>query len=76
MNDRATVAAGALGGAVLGAATTYLLLTGRGRHALSEVQPALHDVARALGDLCMTIDRLGAAVREGRRVSREIRSAS
>jgi len=76
MNDNLTVAAGALAGALLGAVAAHLLLTDRGRRMLHDVRPALDDLSRALQDVCMTIDRLGEAVREGRRVTREIRSAS
>lgn len=76
MHDRLTVAAGALAGAILGAAAAHLLLTERGRRTLHDVRPALDDLSHALHDACAAIDRLGAAVREGRRVTRELRSAS
>ncbi len=76
MNDRVTVAAGALAGAVVGAAAAHLLLTERGRLILHDVRPALADLSYALRDAGDALDRLASAVREGQRVAREIRSAS
>lgn len=74
MTERFSVAVGALAGGVLGAAAAHFLLTERGRQTLRQLRPALHELSGALQDCSVALERLGDALREGRRVTRELQS--
>lgn len=70
MNDNARVFAGAMAGALVGAAGAYLLLTARGRQILADVQPALADLSHAIHDFRMTLETFGQPTNNAPRVVR------
>ena len=59
MDDRTAVTAGALIGAVVGAAASYLFFTGRGRELRDRIQPAIDDLQREFGRFQGTIEQVG-----------------
>lgn len=75
MDDRATVTAGALIGAVVGAAASYLFFTERGRGLRDRIEPALEDLQREFGRFQGTIQQVGRMASEGARVVQEFSAA-
>ena len=76
MDDRMAVTAGALIGACLGAAASYLFLTDRGRSVLrDQMGPAFDDLQRELGRFRGTFEQVGRMASEGARVMQEFSSA-
>jgi len=71
-SDNARVFTGAMAGALVGGAAAYLLLTSRGRRTLADLQPALADLSHAAHDFRLTLEKLGQATEDGRRVVRDI----
>ncbi len=75
MNDRTAVTAGALVGAVVGAAASYLFFTGRGRELRDRIQPAIDDLQREFGRFQGTFEQVGRMASEGARALQEFSSA-
>ena len=75
MNDRTAVTAGALLGAVVGAAAGYLFLTTRGRTLRDRIEPAIEDLQREFKRFQGTIEQVGRMAGEGARVVQEFSSA-
>lgn len=75
MDERTAVAAGALIGAVVGAAATYLFFTERGRGLRNRIEPALEDLQREFGRFQGTIRQVGRMASEGARVVQEFSAA-
>ena len=75
MNDRTAVTAGALLGAVVGAAAGYLFLTSRGRTLRDRIEPAIEDLQREFKRFQGTIEQVGRMAGEGARVVQEFSSA-
>ena len=75
MDDRTAVTAGALIGAVVGAAASYLFFTHRGRELRDRILPAIDDLQREFGRFKGTIEQVGRMAGEGARVVQEFTSA-
>ena len=75
MNDRTVVTAGALIGAVVGAAASYLFFTDNGRVLRDRIEPTLADLEREFGRFRGTIEQVGRMAGEGARVVQEFTSA-
>ena len=75
MNDRTAVTAGALLGAVVGAAAGYLFLTSRGRTLRDRIEPAIEELQREFKRFQGTIEQVGRMAGEGARVVQEFSSA-
>ena len=75
MDDRTAVTAGALIGAVVGAAASYLFFTSRGRDLRDRIQPAIDDLQREFGRFQGTIEQVGRMASEGARAFQEFSSA-
>ena len=75
MNDRMAVTAGAMIGAVIGAAASYLFFTERGRGLRDRFEPAIADLQREFGRFQGTIEQVGRMASEGARVVQEFSSA-
>ena len=75
MNDRTVVTAGALLGAVVGAAASYLFFTEGGRTLRDRIEPMMGDLEREFGRFRGTIEQVGRMAGEGARVVQEFTSA-
>ena len=75
MNDRMAVTAGAMIGAVIGAAASYLFFTERGRGLRDRFEPAIADLQREFGRFQGTIEQVGRMANEGARVFQEFTAA-
>lgn len=75
MDDRTAVTAGALIGAVVGAAAGYLFLTNRGRTLRDRIEPAIEDLQREFKRFQGTIEQVGRMAGDGARVVQEFSSA-
>jgi gas vesicle protein len=75
VDDRTAVTAGALIGAVVGAAASYLFFTERGRVLRDRIEPALEDLQREFGRFQGTIQQVGRMANEGARVVQEFSAA-
>jgi gas vesicle protein len=75
VDDRTAVTAGALIGAVVGAAASYLFFTERGRGLRDRIEPALEDLQREFGRFQGTIQQVGRMASEGARVVQEFSAA-
>ena len=75
MDDRTAITAGALIGAVVGAAASYLFFTERGRGLRDRIEPALEDLQREFGRFQGTIQQVGRMASEGARVVQEFSAA-
>jgi gas vesicle protein len=69
------VIAGAVVGAVIGAAATYLFYTDAGRQVRERFEPAVDDLRREFGRFQKTIEKLGAMANDGMRVVNEFNAA-
>ena len=75
MNDRMAVTAGAMIGAVVGAAASYLFFTERGRSLRDRFEPAIAELQREFGRFQGTIEQVGRMANEGARVFQEFTAA-
>ena len=75
VDDRTAVTAGALIGAVVGAAASYLFFTERGRSLRDRIEPALDDLQREFGRFQGTMQQVGRMASEGARVVQEFSAA-
>ena len=75
MDDRMAVTAGALIGAVVGAAAGYLFFTSRGRTLRDRIEPAIEDLQREFKRFQGTIEQVGRMAGDGARVVQEFSSA-
>ena len=75
MTDRRTVTAGALIGACVGAAASYLFFTDAGRTLRDRIEPTIADLEREFGRFRGTIEQMGRMAGEGARVVQEFSSA-
>lgn len=67
--------AGALVGALVGAATTYLFFTEGGRGYRERIEPAIDELRQEFGRFQKTIEKLGEMANEGMRVVNEFQAA-
>lgn len=75
MSERTAVTLGALVGAVVGAAASYLLFTEAGRAMRDRLGPALEDLQQEFSKFQGTIEQVGRVANEGMRVVQEFNAA-
>jgi len=75
VNESRVMAAGAIIGAVAGAAVSYLFFTDRGHQLRSKLEPAVDDLRREFGKFQGTIEKLGAMANDGIRAVNEFNAA-
>ena len=75
MNDSRAITAGALIGAVIGAAASYLFFTERGKHVRDRLEPAVEDLRNEFARFQKTVERLGAMANDGIRAVNEFNAA-
>jgi gas vesicle protein len=75
VNERTAVTAGALIGALVGAAASYLFFTDGGRQLRDRLEPAVGDLQREFGRFRGTIEQVGRMANEGMRVMQEFHTA-
>ena len=75
MNESRAIAAGAIVGAAVGAAATYLFFTERGQQVRSRIEPAVDDLKREFARFQGTIEKLGAMANDGIRAVNEFNQA-
>ena len=75
MNEQTRVCAGAMLGALIGAAATYLFFTDRGRELRDRIEPAVDDVRREFTRFQKTIEKFGDLANDGLRVVNEFNIA-
>jgi gas vesicle protein len=67
--------AGAIVGAAVGAAATYLFFTERGQQVRNRIEPAVEDLKREFARFQGTIEKLGAMANDGIRAVNEFNQA-
>jgi len=75
VNDRTAVTAGALVGALVGAAASYLFFTGRGRVLRDRFEPAIQELQNEFMRFQGTFQQVGRMAGEGARVVQEFANA-
>jgi gas vesicle protein len=75
VNHSRVVIAGAVVGALIGAAATYLFYTDAGKHLRERLEPAVDDLRREFGRFQKTIEKLGEMANDGLRVVNEFNAA-
>ena len=75
MSDRTAVTAGALVGALIGAAASYLFFTSRGLTLRDRLEPAIEELEREFSRFQGTIKQVGRMANEGARVVQEFTNA-
>ena len=75
MNESRAIAAGAIVGAAVGAAATYLFFTERGQQVRSRIEPAVDDLKREFARFQGTIEKLGAMANDCIRAVNEFNQA-
>ena len=75
MNHSRVVIAGAVVGALIGAAATYLFYTDAGKNLRERLEPAVDDLRREFGRFQKTIEKLGEMANDGLRVVNEFNAA-
>ena len=75
MNESRLVAAGAIVGAIVGAAAGYLFFTDHGKGMRERLEPAVDDLRREFGRFQKTIEKLGDMANDGMRMVNEFQAA-
>ena len=75
MSEQTRVYAGAMLGALVGAAAAYLFFTERGRVIRDRIEPAVDDVRREFMRFQKTIEKVGDLATDGLRVVNEFNAA-
>lgn len=75
MNDSRMMVAGAMVGALIGAAATYLFFTDVGKGVRDRMEPAVDDLRREFARFQKTIEKVGEMAKEGLRVVNEFNAA-
>jgi gas vesicle protein len=75
VNERTAVTLGALVGALVGAAASYLFFTEGGRMLRDRLGPAVEDLQREFQRFQGTIEQVGRVANEGMRVVQEFNTA-
>lgn len=75
MNETRVMTAGAMVGALVGAAASYLFFTDRGREMRDRMEPAVDELRHEFGRFKKTIEKVGEMASEGMRVVNEFNSA-
>jgi gas vesicle protein len=75
VNDSRLMVAGAMVGALIGAAATYLFFTDAGKGVRDRMEPAVDDLRREFARFQRTIEKVGEMANEGLRVVNEFNAA-
>ena len=75
MNQSRMVVAGAMVGALIGGAATYLFFTDGGKQVRDRLEPAVDELRREFGRFQKTIEKLGEMANDGLRVVNEFNAA-
>lgn len=75
MNENTKVTAGAVAGALIGAAAAYLFLTDHGRVFRDRLEPMVDDLRQEFQRFQRTIEKVGDMANEGARVVSEFKAA-
>ena len=75
MSEQSQVVAGAIVGALVGAAASYLFFTEGGRSYRERIEPAVDDLRREFSRFQKSLEKLGEMANEGLRVVSEFQAA-
>jgi gas vesicle protein len=75
VNEQSRVAAGAVVGALIGAAAAYLFFTDRGRDMRERIEPLVDDLRHEFARFQRTFEKVGDMASEGMRVVNEFQAA-
>lgn len=75
MTERNAICAGAMVGALVGAAATYLFFTDRGRGMRDQLEPAIDDLMREFHKFRSAIEKVGDMANDGLRAFQEFQQA-
>jgi len=75
VNEQSRVVAGAMVGALIGAAAAYLFFTDRGRVVRDRLEPAVDDLRQEFARFQRTVEKVGTMATEGMRVVQEFNAA-
>jgi gas vesicle protein len=75
VTERNAVCAGAMVGALVGAASTYLFFTDKGRELRDRIEPAVDDLMRELQRFRRTLEKVGDMANDGLRAFNEFQQA-
>ena len=75
MNESRVMVAGAIVGAIIGAAASYLFFTGSGRQMRNRLEPAVDDLRREFTRFQKTIETVGEMASDGIRAVNEFNAA-
>lgn len=75
MTDRTAICSGALVGAIVGAAATYLFYTDAGRTVRDRMEPAVDDLMREFQKFRRTLEKVGDMANDGMRAFNEFQQA-
>jgi len=75
VNESRAIVAGAIVGAAIGTAATYLFFTERGQQVRNRIEPAVDDLRREFSRFQKTVEKLGAMANDGIRAVNEFNAA-
>ena len=75
MNEQSRIMAGAVVGALVGAAAAYLFFTERGRDMRNRLEPMVDDLRQEFARFQRTFEKVGDMATEGMRVVNEFNTA-
>lgn len=75
MNEQSRVTAGAVVGALVGAAAAYLFFTDRGREMRDRIEPLVDDLRHEFTRFQRTFEKVGDMASEGMRIVNEFNAA-
>jgi len=75
VSDSRVITAGAIIGAVIGAAASYLFFTQAGKQVRDRLEPAVDDMRREFVRFQKTVEKLGEMANDGIRVVNEFNAA-
>ena len=75
MNEQSRVTAGAVVGALVGAAAAYLFFTDRGREMRDRIEPLVDDLRHEFARFQRTFEKVGDMASEGVRIVNEFNAA-
>ena len=75
MTDRTAICSGALVGALVGAAASYLFFTDAGRTVRDRMEPAVDDLVQEFQKFRRTLEKVGEVANDGMRAFSEFQQA-